>query len=168
MKELSEIQGFESCSGYYIYEDGRFYSDFTNKFLKGSIDSKGYRYVDLRGRDPIIRNPKIHRLVMLAFSEEEPKEQINHIDGDKLNNHLDNLEWATNRENREHAIRTGLKDEIPYGVGQYDLDGNLLNVYDTAGEAMGAIGKNPLAGGDIGRAIRGVVKTAYGYVWKSI
>ena len=102
---------------------------------------------------------------MLAFSNQDPKEQINHIDGNKTNNHISNLEWVTNRENREHAIENGLKDEIGYGIAQYDLDGNLLNIFETANEACKYLNK-PGHAGNIGRAIKGNRKTCYGFIWK--
>lgn len=164
-KLLCDIEGFENCIGYKIYEDGEIYSTYKKDFMRGNTDSNGYKYIDLRSCNPIIKNPKIHRLIMLAFNSNKPKEQINHIDGDKNNNHINNLEWSTNRDNRIHAIKNGLKDEINYGIAQYDLDDNLLNIFDTASEAleMLEIDGSP---GNIGRVIRGSRKSAYGYVWK--
>lgn len=166
IKELSEIKGFESCANYVLYSDGRVYSRYKEDFLEPLPDSKGYQCIDIRSTNSILRYPKIHRLMMLAFSKESPKEQINHIDGNKKNNNIENLEYASNRENREHAIKTGLKDEIGYGIAQYDLDMNLLDVYDTASEAIDVLGIHNGNPGNIGRAIRGSRKTAYGYIWK--
>lgn len=56
-------------------------------------------------------NASVHRLIAEAFiPNPENKETINHIDGNKQNNSIDNLEWATQRENNIHAYRTGLHD----------------------------------------------------------
>lgn len=120
----------------------------------------------MKTKDVKYKCPKIHRLVMLGFSNQTPSEHINHKDGNKSNNHISNLEWCTNEENRHHAINNGLKDEVDYGIAQYDLEGNLLHVYRTCEEALHALGKNYEGSGNIGRVIRNKRKTAYGYVWK--
>lgn len=76
----------------------------------GAVDKLGYVATTLRqdGRRLCIR---VHTLVANAFlSKPESNEPlcVNHIDGDKANNRVDNLEWATFRENNEHAVSTGL------------------------------------------------------------
>ena len=166
---LNNLQGYECLENYFISEEGFVYSSKfgTLKRLKGNTDSNGYKYLDVRNPNVDIRFPKIHRLVARAFiPNPENKSQVNHKDGNKTNNHYKNLEWATNKENRIHAIRTGLKDEINYGILQYDLNGKLLNYFETASEALEYLGIPYQASGNIGRVIRGKRKTAYGYKWK--
>lgn len=59
------------------------------------------------------KNHKVHQLVAKAFiPNPENKEMINHIDCNRLNNRVENLEWCTNRENQLHAIAHGLKVDI--------------------------------------------------------
>lgn len=82
--------------------------------MKGSADHKGYLTVNLYQKTVevgkyVCKNYKVHRLVAIAFiPNPENKAQINHINGLKSDNRVENLEWCTNYENRQHAIKTGL------------------------------------------------------------
>lgn len=72
-------------------------------------DKGGYLTVWL-SKDSVQRNFKVHRLVAQAFlPNPENKKTVNHIDGNKTHNCLDNLEWATHSENVTHAVRLGLR-----------------------------------------------------------
>ena len=102
MKKRIVINGVET--NYEIFTDGRCYNIQTNKFLTGSIKNNGYKMYNLT----VSGNKKyysVHRLVAEAFLENSNnKPYVNHIDGNKLNNNLNNLEWATSKENKEHAL----------------------------------------------------------------
>ncbi|WP_405320527.1 NUMOD4 motif-containing HNH endonuclease, partial [Frisingicoccus sp.] len=95
-------------------------------------------YKDNKGK-----NCYIHRLVAEAFiPNPDNKETVNHINGDKHDNRVENLEWSTYRENNVHAYKTGLNDEThrrnckgSYPVEQYDKDMNLIAVYPSMREA---------------------------------
>ncbi len=165
-KNLNEINGFENCSNYIIYSDGKMFNKSVNSFLTPLKDTKGYFYYDFRSQNTSYKCPKVHRLVMMAFSNEEPQPQINHKDGDKSNNDISNLEWCDNDENRKHALDMGLKDEIQFGIAQYDLNDNLLYIWHTAADAMEWLGKNRRQSGKIGRVVRGKDQTYCGYKWK--
>lgn len=165
-KELSEVKGFENCKGYYIYDDGRLYTPHRKRFMKPSIDSSGYLYYDIRNTDSIYKCPKAHRLVMLAFSKENQKEEINHKDGNKKNNNINNLEYVTHKENRIHALKMGLSKEINYGILKCSLDGTPIKYYETCREALIDLGKSKNISGNIGRCVKGKRKSAYGFVWK--
>lgn len=82
------------------------------KILKGFIHPKGYKHVFLGYGDC----SKVHRLVAEAFiPNPDNKPEVNHIDGNKLNNSVENLEWCTRLENMQHAVRTGLHT---FGFGE--------------------------------------------------
>jgi len=96
---------------YEVFEDGRVFSNIRNKFLTGEITHKEYLQYTLS----INKSPyriKAHRLVAQLFlpPHEEDKTIINHIDGNKLNNHYSNLEWTTYYGNNLHARVNGLND----------------------------------------------------------
>ena len=92
------VKGF-----YYISNNGDFYSTFTKRLLKPQKCHKGYLYVEI-GR----KKYKVHRLVAEYFIP-NPKNlpQVNHIDCDKTNNNVNNLEWVTNRQNYEWSLKNG-------------------------------------------------------------
>lgn len=73
------------------------------------VSSKGYVYVQLFVKD-VRHNVSVHHAVASAFiPNPEKKKTVNHIDGNKQNNHVTNLEWNTHSENLKHAHATGLK-----------------------------------------------------------
>ena len=104
-EHFNQIKGYNN---YLISDLGRVFSFYTKKVLKPRKDKDGYFLVDLC-KNGIRKHHKIHRLVALAFiPNPENKRTINHIDGVKTNNFVDNLEWATNKENTQHALNNGL------------------------------------------------------------
>jgi len=79
------------------------------RILKSDIDTRGYKYVVLykNGKG---KHYTIHRLMAIAFiPNPDNKRCVNHKDGNKLNNLIDNLEWCTHSENNKHAFTIGLK-----------------------------------------------------------
>ena len=96
---------------YLIYNDSRVQNEETGTFLKSFDNGKGYQKVILH-IDGKRRSRYVHRLVAEQFIRKPRKrycDQVNHIDGDKTNNHHTNLEWVTNGENQKHAYKIGLK-----------------------------------------------------------
>ena len=97
---------------YIITTSGKVYNNFTGVEMKQRL-IKGYPHVGLRyfdGENSKQKLWKVHRLVAEAFIPKiKGKDLVNHIDGNKTNNNITNLEWVNNSENTTHAIRTNLK-----------------------------------------------------------
>lgn len=95
---------------YKVSDTGKVMTAKTGRILTPAIDERGYERVCLFKVDRN-RRFKVHRLVASAFiPNPDGKKQVNHKDGDKRNNCVSNLEWATNEENMSHSRANGLHD----------------------------------------------------------
>jgi len=113
---MNEIWKQYKDTNYSISNFGNVYSHLTEKLLNPFVDSDGYFQVMLRGSKKAITR-RVHRLVAEAFIHNpENKSQVNHIDGNKSNNVLENLEWNTPFENVIHSVELGLS---PKGEKSY-------------------------------------------------
>lgn len=144
----------------------------SNRILQPATKSRGYMYVHLSKNGKA--SPKhIHRLVAEAFlPNPEKKPTVNHKNGNKADNSLENLEWATYTENNIHSIRVlgnGKRTEyaIKKTVIQYDLQGNFVAEYPSYREAQRQTGINAIDVVCRGERQKGrKQKTAGGYIWK--
>lgn len=108
---------------YLLAETGEVINCENNKPLTPIKNNNGYLKVSLANGDGTAKQLTIHRLVALHYLPnpyEHP--QVNHIDGNKHNNHAANLEWCTHAENIRHAFKTGLRP------GYMSMDDKLLLV----------------------------------------
>lgn len=101
---MKSIQGYEGR--YSVTEEGKVYSHVRKIYLAGSY-SHGYHQVLLcDGKTKKLK--LVHRLVAQAYIPNgNDKAQVNHLDSDRGNNHVHNLEWSTPLENMRHAVATG-------------------------------------------------------------
>lgn len=123
---------------YTIYEDGSVHSGKLDVVLVPRTNSNGYQIVTLDGEQL-----SVHRLTALHFIPNPYQyPQVNHKDGNKCNNHVDNLEWVSVSENAQHALRTGLRKgfihvDIRRSLLQRVLDG------ETVASLAGEVGNHP-------------------------
>lgn len=144
---------------------------FGKKFCKGCliiphITNAGYYRVNL-SKGNKYTSYDIHRLVAIAFLgvSEASNLEVNHIDENKLNNDVSNLEWVTKSQNNKHGtkVQRGAK-KIKHAVCQYDLNGAFIREWASATDAERAISGK--VSGAISHCIKGKTKTAFGYVWR--
>ena len=116
MEEI--IKGFKYHS---ISKEGVVKNNKTNFIKKNWLCGNGYFYVDIQ-EDCVVKKCPIHRLLAIQFiPNPENKRTVNHKDGNKLNNSLDNLEWATDSENISHAYSIGLNNKKNKFLNEKDL-----------------------------------------------
>lgn len=143
---------------------------YKGRILKHRLAKNGYPYLHL-SKSGTSKTVKVHRLVALAFiPNPEGKPEVNHIDGDKVNNNKDNLEWVTPSENKKHAIATGLKVN-PSGPKAHNYRGDVLvidsegNVVETLRGHADIIRKGFSSSG-VSAVLRGRSKTHKGFKFK--
>lgn len=113
MKKLIKYHKWDLKFNYYVTDDGKIWSEKTQKYLSQHLDKDGYckvRLTTLDGRHTY----SVHRLILENFKPVDGMEklQVNHKDGNKQNNNLNNLEWTTCKENIYHAIKNDLRAKV--------------------------------------------------------
>lgn len=125
---------------YYITEDGKCYNNKTNKFLKGQINYKsGYLTYNITLPNGNKKRISAHRYVAINYIDNPlNKPEVNHKDGNKLNNNVENLEWVTAKENQQHAIENELRTFAH--VFCFNNEKKLIAEYKSIIEAAKAVG----------------------------
>lgn len=180
--EWKDVIGYEGL--YQVSDVGVIISlgngESTNSLTKkprkiiGRVGANGYIKVKL-SKSGARRHTLMHRIVAEAFiPNPENKPQVNHINGIKSDNRIENLEWATAKENIRHSIDNGLQvvhkgaeSKCSKSVRQIDLNGNIVRVWGSINEVKREKGFNSI----------GIIKcckkekrykTAYGYRWEYV
>lgn len=152
---------------YYIKEDGTIINKITNKIKKTFISKNGYKRVTLwcNGKQ---QKMSIHRLVALTYLPNPNNlEQVNHKDGNKLNNHLSNLEWCNQSHNTKEAYKLNLIKPKTVKVNQYDENGNFIKQWNSITDVCNILKLNHA---NISTVCKGNTnrKTVGGYIWKYV
>ena len=120
---------------YSVSTEGEVRKDTTNYILSQS-SQQDYKFVGLliNGKQKRMR---VHRMVALTFIDNpDNKPYVNHINGNRSDNNVENLEWVTPSENTQHAVNTGLfKSGRNRAVIQYNLNGERMATFESASEA---------------------------------
>lgn len=161
-KDIKDYEGLYQINNYGIIkslpkQDGFYY--LKEKILK-PVNNYGYLRIILT-KNKFKKNHFIHKLVAETFIPNPNKYPIvNHIDGNKQNNCVDNLEWCNHKKNTEHAVRNNLIKH--HKIAQYNKSGDLIKIYDSRYDI-----KN-IDSSSITKVCNGKRKTAGGYIWKYV
>lgn len=155
-------------NNYYVSDKGQIKNNATGKILKLRCDQRGYKKTN------ISINGKLytvfpHRLVALLFiPNPENKPMVNHIDGNKQNNDVNNLEWVTARENTQHAHKIGLisHETTSKKISQYTLDDIYIKTFKSMREAAREVYGNENLNSSIWKCANGERSSCKGYKWK--
>ena len=149
--------------------NGKSYFLSKERIIKESDNGRGYKKVGIKCNDGKIKQVYIHRLVSLAFIPNlKNKPQVNHKNGIRDDNRVENLEWVTNSENGIHSFRElgrkSLKGNPKVCKPVYKIDiitGEILDTYPSTREAERMNGIN-----GVSKVCKGKRKTCGGYYWK--
>lgn len=150
-------------TNYSVSSLGEVRNDQREKILKQATQG-GYKFVTLSINNRAKRL-RVHRLVAEAFiSNIEKKPYVNHKDGDRSNNKVENLEWVTPAENTQHAVQTGLlKSSRSVKVVQYSLNGERIKEFESQTEAANVLGIQQAKISDVCNGRR---QTTGGFQWR--
>lgn len=164
---MSEVETFVKIEGFENYEVsnlGKVRNIKSGRTLKPRLHNNGYLGLCLYENNKR-KNLLLHRIIATAFIDNPGKKpQVNHIDENKLNNDLSNLEWCTERENAIHGTRIKRVAEKNFKkVIQLDLNDNVLNEFESIKQAERETG---IFATSISACCNGKVKRAGYFKWR--
>ena len=164
---MSEVETFVEIEGFEKYEVsnlGKVRNIKSGRVLKTSLNNNGYLRLFLCKNNKR-KHLYLHRIIATAFIDNpDEKPCVNHIDENKLNNDLSNLEWCTVRENAIHGTRTKrVAEKLSQKVIQLDLNDNILNVFKSMRQAERETGIDATS---ISACCNGKRKSAGRFKWR--
>ena len=149
---------------YLITTNGLLFNTKTNKWLKGQVNKFGYHTYNI-SIDGKKKRLYAHRMVAETYlTKPKDKTEVNHKDGNKLNNDAENLEWVTSSENQRHRHSIGIKQTSNRYIGMFNSDNKLVKDFNSIIEAAAFFNKTSRV--NIDNVLQGKQKSAYGYFWK--
>jgi len=168
MEGLCKMEVWGKIKDYPNYEvstKGNIRNIKTLNILKSSLRN-GYPSVSL-SKEGKSNTKNIHRIVASTFIGESEL-IVNHKDGNKTNNSLENLEWVSYEDNTKHALENNLQKTHPNRVGQYKLKDEKLILMREYSSIIEASKETGISDKHIGSVCRGNRKSTGGYVWRYI
>lgn len=163
MVEYRPVKGYEDY--YLVSSDGDIINKITGHVLQGEVKRIGYRGVILSYGEEY-KHVLVHRIVAEAFcSKPDGANEVNHINGNKLDNRADNLEWVTRAENLRHAYETGLmpNNAVPRAVIATNMDTGEKMTFPSIYKAARFFN---ISRGNICMCCKGERPYANGYFWE--
>jgi hypothetical protein len=165
------MENIKNIEGYLISKEGLIYNAKRKRYLFGHLSKEGYVIFYMKGKAY-----KLHRLLAIQYIDNpENKPYINHINGIKNDNRIENLEWVTPKENVIHAWQNNLCKPVNHWEGkfgenhntskfiyQYDLQGNFIAKHKGIRHLAE---KMNIKYQSIIRCAKGLRPSAYGYKW---
>ena len=165
VNQIEEPEGktLEEYDMYIITRNGKVFSKHIKNYIKGSISNNGYAMVVLNKKGVKPKGFLVHRLVATVYLDNCCHHPIvNHKNGNKLDNRIENLEWVSANQNIIHSIYD-LKKGNTKKIEQYDLFGNFIATYESCKIASDITGYKQHS---ITKVARGERKSLFGYIWK--